>query len=934
MEIRDEYLRRICNDLIHGVYKRYPSVSRDFLVACFSDSSICHELDRLSSAVISVVRSALLKTGIKEITQDLIDDVNDFIQQKYPVYVRWQKRAVSKTCDSIGRVYDALRGDEEILKAEFGIKEPLCPSTVQFNLGDAHRGGKGVVLLEYPDGRKVVYKPRNLSIDVHFARLLAYIQERSGISFVAPKTIVREDHGWVEFVEYQECGSAEEIGDYYFRIGGLLALLYSLNATDFHYENIICKGSFPVLIDLESFFVPYFPIESAETSLMILESVLGTGLLPTTVVVNKEEEDADRDKEALEICGLVDVEGQEAITDSLSIAVDDNGEITVSRERGRLIGAKNIPAFGSQKVHPEDYAAEITRGFEKVYSIIAGDKTGFVSQLESFKDDAVRIIFRDTAAYAHLLHEANNVNILCDEDSLRSLFSRWLYEVVPDYRFLENIVEHEIDDLVDHDIPLFTTTVSSCNLWYKDDECIEDCFLETGYDRVLRKIDKMGAADCERQKWLIEASLNYKTHLSEYGNKGESVLPKNVAGQIGLDGALSAVASDIRDFIINHIQETEESVCWLAVNAGNYSNTRVQIFEASYDLFTGMPGEILFLANYGRLFNDPRSTHLARKAYLTLRETTEKTKDSIKQLGLYKGWGSIIFLNTSLFVVTGDREYLQQNRTYFEEIDFQPLIDNDNNYGVIKGCAGFILACVDYYKVSKDDKALEAAMAAADYLLENRSPGVQPGIGWRIVSKAPLSGFSHGASGFALAFLRLYEQTREKKYFDAIPAIVEYEDSTYDEGKKNWKDLRDHVIRAEGEEPFLAAWSHGAGGIGLVRLEMMKSGLFDSASVVKRDLDNALETIISKGFSDNLSLTVGSFGNMELLHNYLEAYDNDRVREKKLLFLNNICKAYLSGEYCVCYPIKALGLMAGLTGIGYECLRLLRPDLVRSVLVV
>ena len=40
------------------------------------------------------------------------------------------------------------------------------------------------------------------------------------------------------------------------RQGGYLAILYALEATDFHFENLIAAGEQPVLIDLETLFHP------------------------------------------------------------------------------------------------------------------------------------------------------------------------------------------------------------------------------------------------------------------------------------------------------------------------------------------------------------------------------------------------------------------------------------------------------------------------------------------------------------------------------------------------------------------------------------------------------------------------------------------------------------------------------------------------------
>lgn len=922
---------RIYTILIETIRKHHPTIKKEFLIACISSSSIYSRFERLSSSVVAVVQSAVLKSGLKDLSDEFADDIISFIKSNYPVYVKWINLSILHYCDIILHLYKALEEDESAIRVTFGIQEPLAPSMVNFNLGDSHRGGKTVLMLEYPDGEKLIYKPRNISIDEHFTQLLNYCQNSTDFLFRTPQMVVSKDHGWVEFMNYQECANVTDIKEYYYRLGGLLAILYSLNATDFHYENIICCGAFPVLIDLESFFVPYIPVEVAETSKSLLGSVLSTGMLPTTIVLDKEEK--PEDKYTLEISGVVDVEGKDAITEETQFIIDENGNVSVTRIRGKMKGANNIPIYGSKKIQAEEYSCDIVEGFEKMYSFIVTNKQSYIEQIEMFRNDVVRIVLRNTVVYSYLLREANNVNILKDETELKDLFSKWLGQAIPDFRFLEKVVSHEIDDLTNLDIPLFTTKVDSKNLWYGDELYIEDCFEETGFNRALRKIARMDSNDCERQKWLIETSLNYE-RKSMFDDYSSSVLPNDYSDTADTNEKLKIIASSVFQYIKNHILETEDSVSWLTVNAGNYSNSRIQIFGSSYDLFSGMPGEILFLANYDKVFGCHLAKHLAIKAYNTLKDTIERMLGSITLLGLYKGWGSILFLNTSLFRITGDDYYLQTNRKYFEIIDFYQLIEKDHSFGVIKGCAGFILSCIDYFKVSNCKNALDAAVIAADYLLDKACHDVNVGMGWRITSRQPLSGYSHGSSGFALAFLRLYEQTNDIKYFNAISKIIDYEDSTYDDLFKNWKDLRDHVIRENNEPPFLAAWAHGSGGIGLTRLEMIKSGLFNTDPRIKHDLDIALETTLSRGFTNNFSLTVGTFGNIELLLNYLEQFDDPRILTQYMSLINSIYNAYSENDYHICFPIKSLGLMAGVTGIGYECLRLLKPNIVPSVLIL
>lgn len=56
----------------------------------------------------------------------------------------------------------------------------------------------------------------------------------------------------MEAISYSECNTLDEVSDFYYKIGELLCILYTLNSKDFHCENIIADGDSPVLIDLET----------------------------------------------------------------------------------------------------------------------------------------------------------------------------------------------------------------------------------------------------------------------------------------------------------------------------------------------------------------------------------------------------------------------------------------------------------------------------------------------------------------------------------------------------------------------------------------------------------------------------------------------------------------------------------------------------------
>jgi len=134
---------------------------------------------------------------------------------------------------------------------------------------------------------KLVYKPRGLGVDVHFLGLVEWFNGRgSHPPLRVARAIDRGSYGWQEFISAEPCRSEEEVHRFYQRQGAFIALLYVMQATDFHSENLIAAGENPVLVDLESLLTPkpeLFP-DHGEAIRGIGEtfgsSVLRAGLLP------------------------------------------------------------------------------------------------------------------------------------------------------------------------------------------------------------------------------------------------------------------------------------------------------------------------------------------------------------------------------------------------------------------------------------------------------------------------------------------------------------------------------------------------------------------------------------------------------------------------------------------------------------------------------
>ena len=106
--------------------------------------------------------------------------------------------------------------------------------------GDTHRHGRSVLMARFEGGLELVYKPRSIAVDQHFQDLIRWVNQKGAEPQLRTlRVLTRETHGWVEFVHTAGCQSRDEVVRFYERQGEYMAILYVLQATDFHFENLL-----------------------------------------------------------------------------------------------------------------------------------------------------------------------------------------------------------------------------------------------------------------------------------------------------------------------------------------------------------------------------------------------------------------------------------------------------------------------------------------------------------------------------------------------------------------------------------------------------------------------------------------------------------------------------------------------------------------------
>ncbi|HJQ33735.1 MAG TPA: type 2 lanthipeptide synthetase LanM family protein [Pyrinomonadaceae bacterium] len=856
---------------------------------------------------------------------------------EYPVLARQLVLTLEQWAESSLEFLARLGEDWRELCRLFRIDGAARLSEVESGLGDTHRGGRSVVRIKFDTGHQLVYKPRSLAVDVHFQNLLAWLNERGARpEFRTIQILDRSAHGWVEFVRARDCASVAEVRRFYERQGGYLALLYALEATDFHHENLIAAGEHPVLVDLETLFHPR--IEDGRGARPELElarhtaarSVLRTGLLPFRVGA------ADA-RAGVDLSGLGAVAGQLTPDKILQWEQGGTDEMRARFEQVTMPGARNRPRLAGGEIRTLDYVEEIVNGFSRTYELLRARRSELLADegpLAAFAGDEVRAVVRHTRGYGLFLYESFHPDLLRDELERERFFDR-LWLGVEEHPRLTRVLSAERADLLEGCVPKFTARTDSRDIWSSAGARVSDFFDEPGLALVRRRLGRLSDEDLARQVWFIRASLaTLASGEEDWSWPGyrleESGQP---SGREILREQLLAEARRVGDRLEELALRDERDATWLGLA---YSQQHWALVPLGEDLYGGTPGIILFLAYLGALTGEGRYTDLARVALATLRRGLSHAGTKIRMVGAFQGWGGIVYLLTHLSRLWGDPGLIAEAEEIVKALP--PLVEQDEHNDIISGAAGCLASLLCLHACAPSRGTLVAALQCGTRLLERAQP-MEQGLAWfiRVDVARPPTGFSHGASGVAWALLELSALTGEERFRRAALEAVAYERSQFSAETGNWLDPGDpdSAARPGGEnaQRLTLAWCYGAPGIGLARARMLRHA---DDEVLREDLEAALKVTLGGGFGRNHSLCHGDLGNLELLLQAGDALSDAALRLRAESIAAGVLKSIERDGWLCGTPltVQSPGLMNGLAGIGYGLLRLAAPERVPAVLML
>jgi type 2 lantibiotic biosynthesis protein LanM len=738
----------------------------------------------------------------------------------------------------------------------------------------------------------------------------------------------------MEFVQTEACNSLEQIQRFFERQGAYLAILYLLGATDIHRENLIASGEHPVVVDLETLFHPRLSV--AQTSEdpniqacieALSDSVLQTGLLPVPLTI-------DREIDLSGICGSPDQVTPYKVLQWRAAASD---EWSYVRDHTQLGESEHSPCIKGEEIQVQDYTPFIVSGFAVVYRKFLQYQDTLLEEigpLTPFAKDTIRVVVRATQVYGVLLQESYHPDVLRDGIARDQLFDQ-LWAPCAWGQSFSKVVTAEQQDLWNNDIPIFTSSPLSKDLWTSRGERIENFLPEASMRSVMRRLTSLGESDLAKQCWIIETALWSNVTQSRLDGSIASETEPSIFAMANewhprKDEVLIDTAVQLGKRLMKLAIRSQDSTTWLTLAIGNSSQWR--IVPCGIDLYSGVSGISLFLAYLTAVTGDSCYRELAQLAVQPLLKKNETFEQSFSGIGLFTGLGGVIYTLTHLSVLWNEERLLEKAVQYASQVE--QLVDGDQDFDLIDGAAGCIMGLLPLYRITNSPRILDLLIHCGERLVSSAIPQAC-GVGWliRLEPSHALSGISHGVAGIALALLELWAITNIDKMKDTAIRALEYERSLFSPAYGNWPDLRrnrEDLIH-QSRSKFMDSWCHGAPGIGMARI-----GIFERcpSEEVRQEIEVAIGTTLREGFGGNHCLCHGDLGNIDLL---LLARDrlgmnelNGRIDLLSMVLTRSLRKGIACGV-----PIRAqpTGLMLGIAGIGFGLLRLNNSKSVPSVLL-
>jgi len=468
---------------------------------------------------------------------------------------------------------------------------------IEGNLSDPHHGGHSVLIVEFENGTRVVYKPKDLRLEVAWHALVARMnRDGAPIELRAALAISRDGYGWSEYIEHAECADAQGCTRFFRRAGAWLGLFHCFAGTDIHHENMIAAGDHPVPIDLETILQAAVEDHNGQETeseafeaakKFIADSVMAVGLLPA---YGRSSDDS------ISVAGGVASDwtsGSKLVWRNIN---SDKMRPTLVQEGSK--STPNLPHFNGRYAKFGDHIDDFISGFETYmkFVLMRSRNANEGGLFDGFAGLSVRKVVRPTQFYYMLLHRLKDDRMM-DDGVLWSAQADFLarltdWESGPDPGW--RLQRGERSALVELNVPHFVLPSDGSEICDASGISVR-VQTTSGLERARVRVRSLGERDIA---WQIDVIRQNSGFLS----KSADATPVSEEPRLRADAAVAPTQEIFRA----EADTVAEEVSRLAIRRGSGAawlgldwlpNSEVsQLKVLGPDLYNGACGIAIFLA--------------------------------------------------------------------------------------------------------------------------------------------------------------------------------------------------------------------------------------------------------------------------------------------------------------------------------------------------
>ncbi len=419
-------------------------------------SKLLEELSYVSEVTLQQELEDFINCGENEF-DSFVKKMDLSLASNYPFLDEILRIKADNFTKHISKIIDRFNVDCKNIVAKFNIdakKNNIEIVDIDASLGDGHNG-EGTAMIYLSDGTKLIYKPRNIGVTHSYNSFIDWINSKLKTDLKTFKVLDCGSYGWIEFVNCEEVTSEEDLGEYYYKAGMLLAVTLLLGSKDCHHENVIASGKNPVMIDHETIIQPFFNNDKSFRTWDDQFNIPPFSVLESVLIVNPDT------GAPLDIVGY-GVKGNVEVTELEKKVINPNtiNSKRTTRFATRKIIDKNIPVLDGNYVFVNEYKEHFINGFSTAYDMFVNSKEELKSEsspLKLFKNNEVRYVWRPTFVYFKILKYMRAASFMSSFEAyyskLHDLLSKaFKGENTEKYRF---ILDYEMKQMLNGDIPIF-----------------------------------------------------------------------------------------------------------------------------------------------------------------------------------------------------------------------------------------------------------------------------------------------------------------------------------------------------------------------------------------------------------------------------------------------------------------------------------------------